>query len=60
LKRKIARLSIQLHRVQNLSDGNVVPVTDKMRMLFMGNALVTEIVKGISDYITQIKNKKVI
>ena len=32
---------------KKLSDGSIVEVSDKMRMFFMGNALVTEIVKEI-------------
>lgn len=37
------------------SDGSVVEVSDKMRMFFMGNALVTEIVKQIGDFIAKIE-----
>lgn len=36
---------------KKLSDGTVVDVSDKMRMFFMGNALVTDIVKKIGEYI---------
>ena len=39
---------------KKLSDGTVVDVSDKMRMFFMGNALVTEIVKGIGEFIKNI------
>ncbi|MCK4004001.1 DNA (cytosine-5-)-methyltransferase [Streptococcus suis] len=38
-----------------ISDGSVVEVSDKMRMFFMGNALVTEIVKQIGDFIAKIE-----
>lgn len=40
---------------KKLSNGEVVDVSDKMRMFFMGNALVTEIVKNIGDYIKNIE-----
>lgn len=36
---------------KKLADGSIVEVSDKMRMFFMGNALVTEIVKQIGEYI---------
>lgn len=36
---------------KKLADGSVVDVSDKMRMFFMGNALVTEIVHKIGDFI---------
>lgn len=36
---------------KKLADGTVVDVSDKMRMFFMGNALVTKIVKKIGEYI---------
>lgn len=36
---------------KQLADGSVVGVSDKMRMFFMGNALVTEIVKEIGNFI---------
>lgn len=36
---------------KKLKDGTVVEVSDKMRMFFMGNALVTEIVRKIGDFI---------
>ncbi|HGK0910752.1 TPA: DNA cytosine methyltransferase, partial [Streptococcus pneumoniae] len=36
------------------ADGSVVEVSDKMRMFFMGNALVTEIVKEIGKYIAKL------
>ncbi|HFI0749895.1 TPA: DNA cytosine methyltransferase [Streptococcus suis] len=39
---------------KKLSDGSVVAVSDKMRMFFMGNALVTEIVKEIGNFIKKI------
>ena len=38
-------------KLKKLENGDIVPVTDRMRMFFMGNALVTEIVKKISEYI---------
>ena len=38
---------------KKLSDGSIVEVSDKMRMFFMGNALVTEIVRKIGEYIRQ-------
>ena len=37
-----------------LSDGTVTEVSDKMRMFFMGNALVTEIVRKIGEFILEI------
>ena len=37
------------------SDGSVVEVSDKIRMFFMGNALVTEIVKQIGDFIVTLE-----
>ncbi|WEV60733.1 DNA (cytosine-5-)-methyltransferase [Streptococcaceae bacterium ESL0729] len=36
------------------ANGQIKPVTDRMRMFFMGNALVTEIVKKIGDFIKEI------
>ncbi|MFA9413457.1 MULTISPECIES: DNA (cytosine-5-)-methyltransferase [unclassified Streptococcus] len=39
---------------KKLSDGTIVDVSDKMRMFFMGNALVTAIVKKIGEYIKSI------
>jgi len=39
---------------KKLKDGTVVEVSDKMRMFFMGNALVTEIVRKIGDFIKTI------
>lgn len=39
---------------KKLADGSVVSVTDKMRLFFMGNALVTEIVKRIGDGLAKI------
>lgn len=41
-------------KFKKLSDGNVVEVSDRMRMFFMGNALVTEIVKRITDELQNI------
>lgn len=42
---------------KKLSNGSVVEVSDKMRMFFMGNALVTEIVKEIGNFIKKIDNE---
>ncbi|MBL6537527.1 DNA (cytosine-5-)-methyltransferase [Streptococcus suis] len=39
---------------KKLADGSIVDVSDKMRMFFMGNALVTEIVRKIGEYIVKI------
>lgn len=39
---------------KQLADGSIVDVSDKMRMFFMGNALVTEIVHKIGDFIKEI------
>ncbi|NQG19692.1 hypothetical protein HO710_06895 [Streptococcus suis] len=39
---------------KKLSDGTIVDVSDKMRMFFMGNALVTEIVKKIREFIKEL------
>ncbi|WEV45234.1 DNA (cytosine-5-)-methyltransferase [Streptococcaceae bacterium ESL0687] len=36
------------------ANGQIKPVTDRMRMFFMGNALVTGIVKKIGDFIKEI------
>ncbi|HDR3341904.1 TPA: DNA cytosine methyltransferase, partial [Bacillus anthracis] len=41
-------------KLKKLSDGSVVEVSDKMRMFFMGNALVTEIVKEIGNFIKKL------
>ncbi|HHT7774689.1 TPA: DNA cytosine methyltransferase [Streptococcus suis] len=41
---------------KKLSDGSIVEVSDKMRMFFMGNALVTEIVKEIGEFISEIES----
>ena len=40
---------------KKLSDGTITEVSDKMRMFFMGNALVTEIVKEIGNFISEIE-----
>lgn len=40
---------------KKLADGSVVEVSDKMRMFFMGNALVTEIVRKIGDFIKKVE-----
>ena len=37
------------------SNGSIVEVSDKMRMFFMGNSLVTEIVRKIGDFIKKIE-----
>ena len=39
---------------KKLKDGSIVEVSDKMRMFFMGNALVTEIVKEIGNFIKKL------
>lgn len=39
---------------KRLADGSIVEVSDTMRMFFMGNALVTEIVKEIGTFISKI------
>lgn len=36
---------------KKLADGSIADVSDKMRMFFMGNALVTEIVRKIGEFI---------
>ena len=41
---------------KKLTDGSIVEVSDKMRMFFMGNALVTEIVKEIGEFISEIES----
>ena len=43
-------------KYKRLSSGEIVEVSDRMRMFFMGNALVTEIVKRIGDELTKIEN----
>ena len=40
--------------LKRLSDGTVTEVSDKMRMFFMGNALVTDIVRKIGEFIVDI------
>lgn len=40
--------------LKRLSDGTVTEVSDKMRMFFMGNALVTDIVRKIGEFISEI------
>lgn len=40
--------------LKRLSDGTVSEVSDKMRMFFMGNALVTDIVRKIGEFIVEI------
>ena len=39
---------------KKLSDGTITEVSDKMRMFFMGNALVTEIVRRIGNFIKEL------
>lgn len=39
--------------LKKLSDGTVTEVSDKMRMFFMGNALVTDIVRKIGEFIVE-------
>ena len=41
---------------KKLADGSIVDVSDKMRMFFMGNALVTEIVRKIGEFVSKIEN----
>lgn len=41
---------------KKMTDGSIVEVSDKMRMFFMGNALVTEIVKQIGIFISELEN----
>lgn len=41
-------------KYKKLSTGEIVEVSDRMRMFFMGNALVTEIVKRIGDELQNI------
>lgn len=41
---------------KRLFDGSVAEVSDKMRMFFMGNALVTELVKKIGEFISEIES----
>lgn len=43
-------------KYKRLSSGEIVEVSDRMRMFFMGNALVTEIVKRIGDELAKIEN----
>lgn len=40
---------------KRLSNGDIVDVSDKMRMFFMGNALVTDIVKNIGEFIKEVE-----
>ncbi|HEY9950087.1 TPA: DNA (cytosine-5-)-methyltransferase [Neisseria meningitidis] len=42
---------------KKLADGTVAEVSDKMRMFFMGNALVTEIVRKIGTFISEIETR---
>ena len=39
---------------KKLTDSSIVEVSDKMRLFFMGNALVTEIVRRIGDFIKEL------
>lgn len=41
-------------KYKKLADGSIVEVSDRMRLFFMGNALVTEIVKRIGDELQKI------
>jgi DNA (cytosine-5)-methyltransferase 1 len=43
-------------KVKKTRDGKEVEVSDRMRMFFMGNALVTQIVKRIGDELYSIEN----
>ncbi len=47
-------------KYKKLSSGEVVEVSDRMRMFFMGNALVTEIVRRIGDELKSIENNIII
>ncbi len=42
---------------KKLADGTVAEVSDKMRMFFMGNAPVTEIVRKIGTFISEIETR---
>ncbi|HFC6382415.1 TPA: hypothetical protein ACFP4U_001703 [Neisseria lactamica] len=42
---------------KKLADGTVAEVSDKMRMFFMGNAPVTEIVRKIGAFVSEIENR---
>lgn len=44
-------------KCKKLKDGEIVEVTDRMRLFFMGNALVTGIVKRIADELEKIDEK---
>lgn len=44
-------------KYKKTSDGEVVEVSVRMRLFFMGNALVTGIVKRIGDELEKIDNK---
>src|SRR5699024_5772930 len=44
-------------KYKKLKDGEIVEVTDRMRLFFMGNALVTGIVKRIADELEKIDEK---
>ena len=43
--------------IKKKNDGEIVEVTDRMRMFFMGNALVTGIVKRIGDGILDVEKQ---
>lgn len=45
---------------KKLSDGSIVEVSDKMRMFFMGNALVTEIVRKIGEFIAELEHISIV
>ena len=45
-------------KYKKLADGTIVEVSDRMRMFFMGNALVTEIVKRIADELENISSEE--
>ncbi len=42
-------------KLKKLENGDVKEVTDRMRLFFMGNALVTGIVKRIADELDSLK-----
>lgn len=43
-------------KYKKTSNGDIIEVSDRMRMFFMGNALVTEIVKRIGDELKKIQD----
>ena len=43
-------------KYKKTSNGDIIEVSDRMRMFFMGNALVTEIVRRIGDELKKIQD----